>query len=419
LNKKLLLIPLALLLAISLVAIGCPAEEEAPPPPPPPTEGEEPPPPPPPEVKTLRIGFITGLTGWASVGTVHQVHGATVAAEMLNERGGLTINGQKYEIELVIEDDKSTTDGSVAATNKLVYDENIKFIGGYPLWFAAVAKDICEPEKVLRAIVWTCCTPGEIGPDTPYTFLCASASLEQAVTVVDYIAQTHPEVKTLACVVPDDGTNQYTWPEIISMLEVRGLSRVGDLIMYPNDMVDASPIAAKIVAREADAILQVNGWAPHAGSLLKGVRELGDERFYFAAVPSSAAEILAICGEAAATDFSVVAPMLGVPGNPPLLEEVGARLASEYGGDLNQLALNGFDCVWCMAHAIEAAQSLDTTAVRDAWEQMDPIETSYGAGHLGGLKTYGIKHAIAKPCGIQLLDNGEVKFGAWIVALLP
>ena len=47
-RKKVLLIPLALLLAISLVAIGCPAEEEPPPPPPPPppTDGEPPPPPP-------------------------------------------------------------------------------------------------------------------------------------------------------------------------------------------------------------------------------------------------------------------------------------------------------------------------------------------------------------------------------------
>jgi len=43
-KKKVLLIPVALLLAISLVAIGCPAPEEPPPPPPPPTDGEPPPP---------------------------------------------------------------------------------------------------------------------------------------------------------------------------------------------------------------------------------------------------------------------------------------------------------------------------------------------------------------------------------------
>lgn len=64
-KKGLLLIPLALLLAISLVAIGCPAEEE--PPPPPPTDGEEPPPPPPPEEVfewRWQCGDVPGETEW-------------------------------------------------------------------------------------------------------------------------------------------------------------------------------------------------------------------------------------------------------------------------------------------------------------------------------------------------------------------
>jgi branched-chain amino acid transport system substrate-binding protein len=419
-KKGLLLIPLAILLALSLIAAACPASPTtAPPATTQPATTQPATTPAAPEIESLQIGFVTGLTGWASVGTVHQVHGAEVAVEMLNDMGGLTINGQKYLIELAVEDDKSTTDGSVAATNKLIYDDNIKFIGGYPLWFAAASKDICEPEKVLRAIVWTCCTPGEIDQSTPYTFLCASATLEQAVAVLDYIKNTHPEVQTLACVSPDDGTNQYTWPEIMSMIEARGLTRVGDLIMYPNDMVDASPIAAKIAARDADAILQVNGWSPHAGGILKALRELGDDRYYFGAVPASAGEILAICGEDAATKFSCINPTLGVAENPPLLEEAGAKLIDEYGGPLNLLALNGFDCVWCMAQAIEEAQSLDTTAVRDAWEKMDPIETVYGTAHLAGLKTYGIKHTVAMPVAIELLDNGVPMFGAWIEVNLP
>jgi branched-chain amino acid transport system substrate-binding protein len=417
-NKKVFFITVVLLLTLSLIAIGCSSTpEEKPPTTPAPAPST--PTPATPQAQTLRIGFITGLTGWASVGTVFQTHGATIAAEMLNEKGGLNVNGQKYNIELVIEDDKSTTDGSVAATNKLVYDENIKFIGGYPLWFAAASKDICEPEKVFRAIVWTCCTPGELGADTPYTFLCASATYEQAVAALDYLKDAHPDVKSLVCILPDDGTLENAWPTIMNMLEARGLSMAGDVILYPNDMVDFSPIAAKVVGRKADAILQVNGWAPHSGGILKGVRELGDERLYAAAVPATAAENLAICGAEAAQDFFCVAPMLGAPGNPPLMEEVGKRLKDQFGDDLNQLALNGFNCVWVIGQAIEAAQSLDTTAARDALQKMTAIDTAYGTGHLGGMKTYGIQHAVNMPCALQLLDNGEVKFGEWVNVSLP
>jgi len=61
LNKKLLLIPLALLLIISMVVIGCPGETTTtPPPPPPPTKTTTPPPttPPPPEPVTLSFGGL-------------------------------------------------------------------------------------------------------------------------------------------------------------------------------------------------------------------------------------------------------------------------------------------------------------------------------------------------------------------------
>lgn len=56
-KNKILLIPLAVLLAISLVAVGCPAEEE-PPPPPPPTDEEEPPPTGPVSGGILRIATL-------------------------------------------------------------------------------------------------------------------------------------------------------------------------------------------------------------------------------------------------------------------------------------------------------------------------------------------------------------------------
>jgi branched-chain amino acid transport system substrate-binding protein len=368
---------------------------------------------------TLKIGFLTGLTGWASIGTLHQVRGAEIAVKMINDKGGITVAGQKYQIQLVEEDDKGTTDGSVAGVNKLIFDEKVKFIAGFPLWFLSASKSITEPAKVIRSAVWTCCTPGELGADTPYTFLCASATLEQALAVLDYIKQTQPAIKTLACIYPDDGTPKYTGATIKSMMDARGLSMAGDFIVYPNDMSDFSPIAAKVQSTKADAILQVNGWGNHAAGILKNVRELGDARYYFGAVPTSAGEVLSMSGKDVATKFCCVAPMAGATGNPALLETVAKQLEKTDAGPLSQLALNGFDSVWVMVQAIQAANSLDTTVVRDTWEKMKNIETSYGASQMGSLKTYGIAHSVNKPCSIQLLDKGEVKFGAWMNSVLP
>jgi hypothetical protein len=96
--KRFLLIPLALLLAISLVAIGCPAEEE--PPPPPPTDGEEPPPPPPTEIPDeIRIGDTVSFTGkYAAFGQGR--FGAEAAVEDINKLGGVYVEEYGTKIPL-------------------------------------------------------------------------------------------------------------------------------------------------------------------------------------------------------------------------------------------------------------------------------------------------------------------------------
>jgi hypothetical protein len=43
-----------------------------------------------------------------------------IVEQMLNERGGITVQGQKYNIQLVGEDGNSTLDGVSAAATKLV-----------------------------------------------------------------------------------------------------------------------------------------------------------------------------------------------------------------------------------------------------------------------------------------------------------
>ena len=72
------------------------------------------------------------------------------------------------------------------------------------------------------------------------------------------------------------------------------------------------------------------------------------------------------------------------------------------------------------AQVIQKANSLDTTVVRDTWEKLDTLETPYGIGRVGGLKTYGIKHAVSHRMPVQIVENGTPKFATWIdVGIVP
>ena len=78
------------------------------------------------EAKTLQIGALLSVTGFFSSREVPDYNELLILVDMINADGGITINGQKYNIEIVLEDCKSTMDGVTAAANKLVFDKNIK-----------------------------------------------------------------------------------------------------------------------------------------------------------------------------------------------------------------------------------------------------------------------------------------------------
>jgi len=126
-NKKLLLIPLALLLVISLIAIGCPT-------PTPPVEEEEgppPPPPPPPTKDKIVVGMSRPLSGPLAIigdSALRIIYETWVP--IVNADGGIYLSeyGKKLPIELKIYDDKSDVGTMTRLTEKLILEDKVDFL---------------------------------------------------------------------------------------------------------------------------------------------------------------------------------------------------------------------------------------------------------------------------------------------------
>jgi ABC-type branched-subunit amino acid transport system substrate-binding protein len=112
--------------------------------------------------------------------------------------------------------------------------------------------------------------------------------------------------------------------------------------------------------------------------------------------------------------------VVGDPKNLPVAEEMARRLKAKYGHELIYAAAIGFNGIWMITQAIEAAQSLDPTVVRDKWEKIATMKSVYGTARLGGLKTYGIMHAMNYPQPIVTFDkNGLPKIMKWMDVTIP
>jgi len=70
--------------------------------------------------RTLKIGLITSITGPIAPTLKALADAAKPAQDLMNQRGRITIKGQKHLIEIIAEDDQSSPPGGVAAANKLL-----------------------------------------------------------------------------------------------------------------------------------------------------------------------------------------------------------------------------------------------------------------------------------------------------------
>jgi len=368
------------------------------------------------EAKVLDIGVLAALTGFGSEAMKINAHGSEVARDWINENGGIDVKGQKYKINLIIEDNKCTADGAVAAANKLVYDKNVKFVIGGVMPHVLIAEaTVTEPNKVLRVAVYNNTSDDINATTTPYTFIAHNGTIGGVNSSLAYIADYRPEVKTVVT-VSDELTKTTSAPMFMKKAQENGLKAIEPVITWNQQMIDYAPLVTKAVSYNPDSIALINGWPGLQGGILKIARESGHDNLMFCCNYHDIEDIVEVAGKSASTNFVTQGVAPNDPEMPPLMREVLNRLQSEYGHSRIFYAEMGFGGVWCLAQAIEAAQSLDPEVVKDTWEKMDTMKTLYGTALMGGQQTFGMRHQVCSPMRITGLDNGKIVPLAWIDA---
>jgi branched-chain amino acid transport system substrate-binding protein len=370
--------------------------------------------------KEIVIGALQGLSGPSSEVMSRLAEGQKFAADWINSRGGITIKGEKYLVRVLGEDMKMSPDGTVAATNKLVFQDKVKFITGLTIPpFKFAVEPITGPNKVLRIDCMSIGNSKEMNANTPYTFN-GLTSYRLYRPLLEYFMQTYPQVKKVALVFPEDPGIYETNEDYKQWLQKRNLTVVAEE-SYPFGTVDFYPVMTKVLSAKPDAILLPQVFSTWAGGIVKQARELGFKGpFMQSSYPGGdIMDILNVAGKAFLTDYVV-------PGHPfhkpesytPMMNEIAKAMKAK-GVEFNIDHLSPFESIWYLAQAIQKAQSLDTTAVKEAFEKMTKIDTPYGPGKMGGLKTFGINHVVVRPFPLVRFMNGDPQFIKWVTPDLP
>lgn len=236
--------------------------------------------------KTLNIGVATPLTGPAANVGSNLRNAVLLAAENQNAKGGVTIGGQKYKLNVIVRDTKFDVTVAKAATEELVYKHKINVIFGPSPVELASMQAVTEPNKVL--IFGMSPIPGLVAPDKPYSFFVGGEPTKMYTLGGLYIKKYYPKVKKVATVYADL-PDLPLWEATAKAYMARaGFEWLG-LEKYAAGTTDFSSSVQRLIAKKPD-VVEIAGSGGAMGAvvpiLVKQLRQAGyDGLIWMPSVP--------------------------------------------------------------------------------------------------------------------------------------
>jgi len=339
--KKFLYLILAGLLVLGLVLAGCatPAEQEE--------EEEEP------EVKTLKIGALVCFDFPLGLDCKNELE---AIVPVFNDAGGLVINGEQYNIEVIIEDSELDPVTAQSAVEKLIYEDEVDFILGDETtdgWLP-----IAEDNEVLVVA----CSPSPVLLDPEYDYVFQASSLHtNPPSVFGWFVENYPEMETFAAMFSDDLKGHAEAGMLTTLCDVFGVTLL-DIIFYPPTCQDFSSYATTLAALNPDVYTTCAGGPVQDALSMKGMKEAGWDGQIFVYVALSPEQIGMII------DLSYVEGMIAVSlateleSPPPIAQQmIDAYTASQ--GEWNYPVMLHVNTWYLLMEALDQAQSLDVDDV--------------------------------------------------------
>lgn len=355
--------------------------------------------------ETLKIGVLGPLSGGAAPWGIALVRGAEMRAEEVNAAGGLKVGDQTYSLKIISYDHKATAAETATATNKLVFQDKVKFIVGNAVGATCdAAQAITEREKVVFTFV--CWGTKNLAPAKPFSFRELLSQWEVAPPLYTWIAANQPKLKRLAIISPNDTSGWDTSTGVKNAAKALGMEVVADEY-YERGATDFYPLLTKILAKKPD-LLDLAGSTPGEGGLiLKQAYELGYRGAKVWTAGLDPARFVQVAGkEAAEGMWTALAMDLEGPHVAPSVNQFSKRYRAKYGEPATMIAVANYAGMDVVIKAMQLAKSIDPDKVVEAMLS-GKFETVWGPLVIGGKEQYGINRQFLYPLVISEIRDGK------------
>jgi ABC-type branched-subunit amino acid transport system substrate-binding protein len=213
---------------------------------------------------TVKIGVNAALTG-SFVSAGNTVHNAVkLAVKQINDAGGFVVNGKTYKLEPYYRDDRTDVNTAIANARELVDDIGVKAIWGTETHdFSIAMTKITNPAKVIQftgnSSLGCCLSEDSTKPGgalhytfqtEPQEFQRSGSTAKGVLTLLEPQLGYKPKVSVVF--VQDDAGGQYLSSHYVLALKANGEQT--DLIKYPPDTKDFTPLLTRVKADKPDVV---------------------------------------------------------------------------------------------------------------------------------------------------------------------
>jgi branched-chain amino acid transport system substrate-binding protein len=341
--------------------------------------------------ETLKVGGVGPLSGGGTAWGLAAQRGIEIAIEEINAAGGVKAEGKTYKLQLVMYDDQYTGAGGKAAAERLVNQDNVKFIigpVGSPPALGVIS--VTNPAKVIA--LTNGYAPQILKNDTkdPYNFRIYPTNIEFGPPLIKWLKENAPEVKKVGMLAPNDAVGQSVAGALAEDYRKQGFEV--SLELFERGIKEFTPLILRMMAQKVDAF-EFDGNSPgDAGLMLKQIRQAGFKGKVIQIGGPGSDEIIEIAGPAAEGFLSY-----GVfDWDTPAGKKLRPIYEQKYGkGIINQFMPAFYHTVFLLVDAIKRADSTDTAKVRDALDAMSGFDAGiYGPVKWAGKDTYGVNRQL-------------------------
>ncbi len=344
---------------------------------------------------TIKIGLLAPLTGFAAADGLSVANSVKLAADQVNDQGGLL----GKQVELIIEDDAAQAKDAVGLARKLVQKDGVVAVvgGSYSMPSRAVAP-LFQQFQIPFVAGYAVHPDITVAGDYCFRngFLGTVEGKAAGVVAIDML-----NAETIGLLTMDNDFGRTLAEGFKDYVTEHGAKIVYEQI-YPLSEKDYSSYLTSIDKANPDVVL-ASGYYGQAAGIVKQAHEMGLETQILGEEGYDSPKFIELAGEEAANG-TIIVTNLDRDDPRDVVQEFINQYRKRYDMEPDMVGASNYDAFMIIANAIKKAGTTDPKAIRDAIAATKDFDGVTGV--ITGFTDIG---EVIKPVQVQIVKDGAFR----------